>query len=642
MIGPLCIALAWLVLVTHGIEQEQRFVVVRNISVDDANGTKFLVHNMTSGNESSLIAPVLASLLYQPSMLSVGWDRVVVRLSSTEVQYSTPQNVSDLYEAAGYLEAYVTQSSIFNLWRNTNGGYSAQLNAEVRAWIAEHRRFMMSWAESEYKTNDTARMLRKLLRQVKGLHLGYNARCDELGLSDQHLTEDQVFYHNFQNEIGDIATAYQKEKEIPSESNSDRMPPHPLHCSALIKVLPDDLYFSHVTWDSYSSMLRQYKTYIFEPALSSVVFSGYPGIIHSVDDWYMTGARLAVMETTIDIPKTELFVQNIKGKNHTISAFYRVMIANLLSTSAPSWAHHFAVHNSGTYNNQWMVVDMTKVTPGAGLPPDTLWIVETLPGIVAMRDLTPQLNKEGYFASYNVALLTYEASGSEAAAAAEGDFYSYTKCPRALLFERNQSLVKDIPSLKRVMRLNDYKVDPLSLIANCTGAGHGTNKCHPPYSAMLAISARGDLNPPGSSEEYGPYYPYLNQRNHGGIDVKIATYQNMKLPSDAVLGIVVSGPTNDQVPTFQWSASPWRDNASVVLRLGQPDTFDFPFVEYKDTLPFPQLNGSESSNNTVVIIGIIIGSVAAAIVLSMIILITLRSRKEQAERRKYALLDNVH
>ena len=35
------------------------------------------------------------------------------------------------------------------------------------------------------------------------------------------------------------------------------------HCSALIKLLPGnkDLFISHVTWDSYSGMLRVFKLY---------------------------------------------------------------------------------------------------------------------------------------------------------------------------------------------------------------------------------------------------------------------------------------------------------------------------------------------------------------------------------------------
>ena len=37
------------------------------------------------------------------------------------------------------------------------------------------------------------------------------------------------------------------------------------------------------------------------------------------------------------------------------------MVANRLSRTGASWAQIFEVYNSGTYNNQWMVVDYEQV-----------------------------------------------------------------------------------------------------------------------------------------------------------------------------------------------------------------------------------------------------------------------------------------
>jgi hypothetical protein len=54
------------------------------------------------------------------------------------------------------------------------------------------------------------------------------------------------------------------------------------------------------------------------------------------------------------------------------------------------------------YNNQWMVLDHTKFTPGQPLANDTLWVLEQLPGFTKAHDLTYELTKQGYWASYNV------------------------------------------------------------------------------------------------------------------------------------------------------------------------------------------------------------------------------------------------
>ena len=44
---------------------------------------------------------------------------------------------------------------------------------------------------------------------------------------------------------------------------------------------------------------------------------------------------------------------------------------------------------SGTYNNQWIVVDYKLFTPGAPLPDNVLWIGEQLPDQFPMADMTP-------------------------------------------------------------------------------------------------------------------------------------------------------------------------------------------------------------------------------------------------------------
>ena len=83
-------------------------------------------------------------------------------------------------------------------------------------------------------------------------------------------------------------------------------------CSALIKVLPDlsDIYTSHVTWNSYESMIRVLKKYTFEirqtanedsPIIPghSASFSSYPGLLYSGDDFTVLSSGLVAQETTI-------------------------------------------------------------------------------------------------------------------------------------------------------------------------------------------------------------------------------------------------------------------------------------------------------------------------------------------------------
>lgn len=60
--------------------------------------------------------------------------------------------------------------------------------------------------------------------------------------------------------------------------------------------------------------------------------------------------------------------------------FQRVAIANRMAPSAPEWVSVFSRYNSGTYNNQWIVLDYNRFRSGSALVPDTLWISEQMPG----------------------------------------------------------------------------------------------------------------------------------------------------------------------------------------------------------------------------------------------------------------------
>jgi len=46
---------------------------------------------------------------------------------------------------------------------------------------------------------------------------------------------------------------------------------------------------------------------------------------------------------------------------------------------------------SGTYNNQYMVIDLKKVTLGRELANGTLWVIEQIPGLVVGADQTTVL-----------------------------------------------------------------------------------------------------------------------------------------------------------------------------------------------------------------------------------------------------------
>jgi hypothetical protein len=178
------------------------------------------------------------------------------------------------------------------------------------------------------------------------------------------------------------------------------------HCSALLKVLPglEDIYVGHTSWFTYSAMLRIYKTYEFSLANPSnsakkVTFSSYPATLSSLDDMYMmSGSNLLMTQTTNSIFNATLWDLVVP---ESLLAWQRVRTANQLATSGPDWFNLVSKYNSGTYNNQYMILDMKLFNPLNALPANTLFVVEQIPGLVQGSDVTNQL-EQGFWPSYNV------------------------------------------------------------------------------------------------------------------------------------------------------------------------------------------------------------------------------------------------
>jgi len=360
------------------------------------------------------------------------------------------------------------------------------------------------------------------------------------------------------------------------------------HCSVLVKAITTDgqpdVALSHSTWSDYRTMLRIMKTYKFPLSLTeyrarfassdykseldeengvfTVIFSAYPGLLSSFDDFYVIVDRgLVVTETTNDICNKTLFSLI---KPDTLMCWERTMVADMLATDGKSWTDIFVKFNSGTYNNQFIIMDtrlfkpsstvesesqQQKQLPYADFPANFLWIVEQMPGKCTAADVTPVLNLQGYWPSYNRPYFPdiFEAMGYKKTVEKFGDFFSYDHAPRANIFRRDQGAVKDLATFKKIMLFNNWQNDPLSL-----------------GSPWNSIVGRGDLVPDGPK----PPYPFLRKAASGGTDSKIATARNVQLGKGCAV-FAISGPTHDQQSPFAWKTFP---NHS---RVGMPDQFNF-------------------------------------------------------------------
>lgn len=274
------------------------------------------------------------------------------------------------------------------------------------------------------------------------------------------------------------------------------------------------------------------------------MFTSYPGLLASTDDFYITSSgegSMVVLETTnpnYNASSYDLIVPQ------SVLYWQRVMAANYLAVSGPEWMRVAAQHNSGTYNNMWMVVDYKLFAPHRPLAPNTFWVGEQAPGYWHAEDQTQTLSY-GYWPSYNKALYQGTAAriGQDEMVRLHGTDYSYSLTPRAEIFRRDQGTVTNEAAMRRVLRYNQYRTDPL---AN--------------HSACNQLACRGDLLPSPVAD--------------GAVNAKFTSAT--RLAKGQLL--FVAGPTHDDQPVFDWSTAP----ASVqqTPHAGQPDRWDFDWAIY--------------------------------------------------------------
>ena len=395
---------------------------------------------------------------------------------------------------AGYIEGYLTSELLYMHYENTVVGRcegKEAVCAKVDEWLDRNHQWVRTKIKKDGKRSRYWHQVSLFYDQLAGMAEGLAAAQKAAGGNGGEVTLADIFTMNAFGDMEDLEPALTGEK-VPRILTGGAAG----HCSALIRLLPGnaDLLVAHDTWNSYQSMLRILKRYSLPFRLSlkstqrvpghTMAFSSYPGLIYSGDDFTLISSGLVTTETTIGNSNAELWSQVVPG---TVLEGIRSVVANRLATTGKEWTTFFTDNNSGTYNNQWMVVDYNQFRAGWGQQgPDLLWVLEQLPGYVRAEDLTAVLVERGFWPSYNSPYFpdVYNRSGNRQLWEKYGDWFSYDRTPRAVIFEREAGSVDGPERMVRLMRYNNYRADPAAA-CNCT----------PPYSAENAISARCDLNP---------------------------------------------------------------------------------------------------------------------------------------------------
>jgi len=473
-----------------------------------------------------------------------GWGRLTVKSNPAFDDYVQTF-------AGGYFEGATTWTRIYdhyvNIYSSFFGNLSAPIPPGLKGWLNTQDQWSRKQVSSQGPTNPYWGQVGAIIAQFDGLVAGYNAYATP----DKKLEPMAFTVLNGVGDLLDLTNAFRDEikphRPQHSHMTSDdwRDWIYNTHCSAIIKVTGDlsDIFAGHTSWFWYAAMLRIAKTYEFPlknpyTAAKKVTFSSYPGFLESLDDFYITDQELVVIETSNGIFNDSLY-ELVRNHPNVLLSWQRTLLANRVSTSGDDWASTYARYNSGTYNNQWLILDNKRFQPGVGLLPGTLTIAEQIPGTVEFGDQTNILEK-GYWPSYNVPFYPYifNTSGYVQHVSDQPIMLSYQTCCRANIFRRDQGAVDSLESFKHILRYNDWQKDPYS-------------QGDPGYS----ISSRFDLEKK----------PHLM----GGIDTKVTSHRLIK----SLTFEAINGPTYQQQPVFEWT----QEFAST-QHVGQPQRFDFPFV----------------------------------------------------------------
>lgn len=398
-----------------------------------------------------------SALVYGKYLLDVennGWNFLSIH-SNPELIHSREDYLLSM-EAMGYLEGYATCHDMEDWYQNFYAGLFEGGNPKTESLKFLEENYDWTDRESSLKYADSEYWLavRGVVKQVNGLYAGYRAGCqgsvrhskgskkskekpipmEELSILRDKPALLHVLLANANGDLFQIEAKYKAEDLRKAKHGSvnntiefdddeeiediikqvidlgrvgrrgKRVVKQPDHCSALIKLLPDnaDVLFSHTTWDDFQCAApRIYKHYsmpvmllngsVYGTIPTDIYFSSSPGLLSSVDDFFLVqgpDSHLSVIETSLDVFDYHVLE---KIQPHSVLSWIRSRVSNQLAVSGSDWTRVFSMHHSGTYTNQWMIIDMNKFDSFKQPKPGFFTVLEEIPGYVHWEDMTQHL-----------------------------------------------------------------------------------------------------------------------------------------------------------------------------------------------------------------------------------------------------------
>ena len=107
------------------------------------------------------------------------------------------------------------------------------------------------------------------------------------------------------------------------------------------------------------------------------------GFLSSLDDFYMMSSGLMMTQTTNGILDQSVYDHNISPRS--LLAWQRVRAACVMARSGKEYHDVMKTHYSGTYANQYMILNLNLFEPRKPLKSGLLYVLEEMPGKVQTR-----------------------------------------------------------------------------------------------------------------------------------------------------------------------------------------------------------------------------------------------------------------
>lgn len=483
-------------------------------------------------------------------------------------------NSDDMLLCGGALEGYLSQERIFDHYRlikemedrdfdgNKNPEHETQIQNTLNFFndnLLYIRGSIYAYPEVPYW-----REIALIMKQFDGFVIGYNKKADITAKTseiDPHLNETFLWLIQSEGDLGDVMGS------VPAEA-TNRGPTREIitpgeHCSGLIRLLDNygDIFFSHDAWSDYRELHGELKEYNFPiPDFKAhrITMSTRVGKLASYDDYYVSDAGLFVLETTLNNFNEELSAGNVKPQ--TLFTWIRAVHATWCTDNGKDWTDTFIKHNSGTYNNQYIVLDSKKFKRFEKPTTDLLWIIEQMPGIYRSKDITDQLVNEGYFPSFNTPwfedifnIAHYPQHIAEWGE--DGSYWDYYTAARYLIYKREMPRITDFDAFKQMMIYNNWKKD---LYSN--------------GDPGQQILSRYDQRMLGFHKEHWP------RRAFGGLDSKCLklTEATARLHFHAR-----ASPPYENNPVWEFGTEEWKD----IHYYGLPKRWNFTWQTFSSYAP---------------------------------------------------------